>query len=99
MVKGLWPTRGCRSPLKTNQRVAGRSKLFHTWPTTTKLRETAHEAFSPREIATSIKAPDYESGGQEFESLRARHLICWQHTNYFRDWLLPAGCCRWIATL
>jgi hypothetical protein len=38
--------------------------------------------------------PDYESGGQEFESLRARHLCCWRRTDYFHDWLLPLGGCR-----
>jgi EAL domain-containing protein (putative c-di-GMP-specific phosphodiesterase class I) len=27
-------------------------------------------------VAQLDRAPDYESGGQEFESLRARHLLC-----------------------
>ena len=46
-------------------------------------------------VAQLDRAPDYESGGQEFESLRARH--------YFEDLALyPKGskvpkCCRFFS--
>ena len=35
-----------------------------------KFRRDAHDA----PVAQLDRAPDYESGGQEFESLRARHF-------------------------
>ena len=52
--------------------------------------DTGHEqcCYEPPHESGGAPAPDYESGGQEFESLRARHLHHWQRTGYFHDWLL-----------
>jgi hypothetical protein len=41
-----------------------------------------NESVAPLRGHFSHNLPDYESGGQEFESLRARHLFHWQHTHY-----------------
>ena len=36
---------------------------------------TVSVVFKSAPVAQLDRAPDYESGGQEFESLRVRHLI------------------------
>src|ERR1700692_1657078 len=45
-------------------------------------------------VAQLDRAPDYESGGQEFESLRARHQIqkpLFSGNNSIVQWLRPAA--------
>jgi hypothetical protein len=39
------------------------------------LRRRLSRAAQPAPVAQLDRAPDYESGGQEFESLRARHFF------------------------
>src|SRR5947209_3640998 len=49
-------------------------------------------------VAQLDRAPDYESGGQEFESLRARHLSHWQYAFYLFVFFPFGGLvCSWFA--
>src|SRR5262249_19468424 len=66
-----------RRPGMTTCHRGAKPIATHAFSAALPLREHFPRDAQDAPVAQLDRAPDYESGGQDFESLRARHLTCY----------------------